>query len=87
MATGDPGIRGALVVGVFINSPADRAGIRAGDIITAIDGEAIQGIRDLLERVTLYRPGDKIAVMLARQSDRLTLDMQVIQRPQQITRN
>ncbi|MDJ0779633.1 MAG: trypsin-like peptidase domain-containing protein [Gammaproteobacteria bacterium] len=87
MATGDPGIRGALVVGVFVNSPADRAGIRAGDIITAIDGEAIQGIRDLLERVTLYRPGDKIAVMLARQSDRLTLEMQVIQRPQQITRN
>ncbi len=87
MATGDPGIRGALVVGVFVNSPADRAGIHAGDIITAIDGEAIQGIRDLLERVTLYRPGDKIAVMLARQSDRLTLEMQVIQRPQQITRN
>ncbi len=87
MATGDPGIRGALVVGVFINSPADRAGIRAGDIITAVDGEAILGIRDLLERITVYRPGDRIDVTLARGTGRITLKMQVIQRPQQISRN
>ena len=87
MATGDPGIQGALVVGVFINSPADRAGIRSGDIITAVDGEAIAGIRDLLERITVYRPGDRIDVMLARGSERLTMKMQVIQRPQQISRN
>ncbi len=87
MATGDPGIRGALVVGVFINSPADRAGIRTGDIITAVDGEAIMGIRDLLERVTLFRPGDEIDVTLWRGSRQMTLPMRVIQRPQQITRN
>ncbi len=87
MATGDPGIRGALVVGVFIDSPADRAGIRSGDIITAVDGEAILGIRDLLERITVYRPGDRIDVMLARGSQRMTLKMQVIQRPQQVSRN
>ena len=87
MATGDPGIRGALVVGVFINSPADRAGLRAGDIITAVDGEAVQDIRDVLERVTLYRPGDRIEVALARGTERMTLKMQVIQRPQQISRN
>jgi serine protease DegS len=37
MATGDPGIKGALIVGVFINSPADMAGIRAGDIVVAVN--------------------------------------------------
>jgi len=48
-ATGNPGIRGALIVGVFIDSPADMAGIRAGDIVVAVDDNPVHGIRDLLD--------------------------------------
>jgi Do/DeqQ family serine protease len=51
-ATGDPGIKGALIVGVFLNSPADMAGIRAGDIVVGIDGNPVSGIRDLLDQAT-----------------------------------
>jgi carboxyl-terminal processing protease len=35
--------RGLLVAGVFEDSPAQRAGIRAGDLITAVDGRSIAG--------------------------------------------
>ncbi len=82
LATGDPGIKGALIVGVFLNSPADMAGIRAGDIVVGIDGNPVSGIRDLLDQITRHKPGDQIQVTIYRGTQKLTLDMKVTQRPQ-----
>ena len=82
MATGNPGIKGALIVGVFINSPADMAGIRAGDIVVAVNGEPVLGIRDLLDQITLHKPGEEIQVTIYRGPQKLTLDMKIVQRPQ-----
>jgi Do/DeqQ family serine protease len=82
MATGDPRIKGALIVGVFINSPADMAGIRAGDIVVAVNDNPVLGIRDLLDQITLYRPDEQIRVTIYRGPEKMTLDMKVTQRPQ-----
>ena len=82
MATGDPGIKGALVVGVFINSPADTAGIRAGDIVVAINDNPVVGIRDLLDQITMHKPDEKIKVSIYRGPEQLELKMKVTQRPQ-----
>jgi len=81
LATGDPGIKGALIVGVFIDSPADMAGITAGDIVIAVDGNPVLGIRDLLDQVTLQRPGDQVQVTLYRGPQEMTLTLEVTQRP------
>jgi len=81
-ATGNPGLRGALIVGVFIGSPADKAGIRAGDIVVAVDGKPVHGIRDLLDQVTHKQPGEEISVELYRGTRDMTLKMKVSQRPQ-----
>ena len=82
MAAGDPRIKGALIVGVFINSPADMAGIRAGDIVVAVNDNPVLGIRDLLDQITLYKPDEQIRVTIYRGPEKLTLDMKVTQRPQ-----
>ena len=82
MATGDPGIKGALIVGVFINSPADMAGIRAGDIVIAINDNPVVGIRDLLDQITMHKPDEKIKVSIYRGPEQLELKMKVTQRPQ-----
>ncbi len=82
MATGDPGIKGALIVGVFINSPADMAGIRAGDIVVAVNDNPVVGIRDLLDQITRQKPDEKIKVSLYRGPEQLELMMKVTQRPQ-----
>ncbi len=79
--TGNPGLRGALIVGVFIDSPADMAGIRAGDIVVAVDGDPVHGIRDLLDQVTRKRPGEQVEVELYRGTELLELEMKVSQRP------
>jgi len=81
LATGDPGIKGALIVGVFIDGPADKAGIRAGDIVVDVDGEAGSGIRDLLDKVTRHNPGEWIQVTIYRGPDEMILDMKISQRP------
>jgi len=82
MDTGDPGIKGALIVGVFVNSPADMAGIRAGDIVVAVNEKPVSGIRDLLDQITLHRPGDRIEVTIYRGPQQLSVEMKVTQRPQ-----
>ncbi len=81
-ATGNPGIKGALIVGVFINSPADMAGIRAGDIVVAVNANPVLGIRDLLDQITLHKPGEQIQVTIYRGTQKMTLDMKITQRPQ-----
>jgi len=81
LATGDPGIKGALIVGVFIDSPADMAGIRAGDIVVAVDTKPVLGIRDLLDKITLHKPGEQVRVTIYRGPEKLNLTMKVTQRP------
>jgi serine protease DegS len=81
METGNPGIRGALIVGVFLDSPADQAGIRAGDIIVAINNDPVDSIRDLLEIITLHRPGELIEVTVYRGSEKMSFSMRATERP------
>ena len=66
---------------MFIDSPADMAGIRSGDIVTAVNSEPVNSIRDLLDQVTLRKPGEHIRITLYRGPELFTLDMQVSQRP------
>jgi len=82
LATGDPGIKGALIVGVFIDSPADMAGIRAGDVVVAVNDNPVLGIRNLLDQITLHKPGEQIQVTIYRGPEKLAVDMKITQRPQ-----
>jgi serine protease Do len=51
--------RGALVVSVEKGSPAERAGIESSDIITKVDGKAVDAQSDLPRFVAAIRPGTK----------------------------
>jgi membrane-associated protease RseP (regulator of RpoE activity) len=57
---------GALVTGVFANSPAEVAGIQTGDLITRVDGRRVSASRSLAEVIEGYRPGDLIELTLLR---------------------
>lgn len=50
--------RGALVLAVDAGSPAEKAGIEAGAVVAAIDGEKILSARQAAEKVTRYREGE-----------------------------
>jgi len=80
MATGDPNIEGALIVGVFIDGPADKAGIRVDDIVVAVNGEPIAGVRNLLEKITRHQPGDIIEVTVLRGPQQYSYSVRAIER-------
>lgn len=58
--------QGALVTGVEAGSPADKAGVEAGDIITRFDGKAIEKVADLPRLVGNTKPGSKSTVTVFR---------------------
>ena len=49
-----------MVAALADNSPAERAGMRLGDIITHIDGEPVDNGRQTMHRIDRLRPGDTI---------------------------
>lgn len=58
--------KGVLVGTVFKDDPADRAGIKTGDIIIAIAGKNIQDTHELLRIVAALKVGEKVPVKVLR---------------------
>jgi Do/DeqQ family serine protease len=59
-------VAGALVAQVVEGSAADHAGIRAGDVITTVNGQAVKSNSELRNTIGLLRVGDKLEVGLVR---------------------
>jgi Do/DeqQ family serine protease len=57
---------GALINGVVPQGPADKAGLKAGDIITAIDGVKIREGHDLLRTVLRHGVGERLGLEVRR---------------------
>ncbi len=57
---------GALVEQAPQGEPASQAGIRQGDIITAVDGREVENTGDLLSALRRYQPGDTVEITLVR---------------------
>jgi putative serine protease PepD len=57
---------GAKIGSVESGSPADSAGLKAGDVITAIGGKQISSADDLTASVNSYKPGDKATLTVDR---------------------
>jgi len=53
---------GAYVVEVIAGSPANRAGLTKGDVITAVDGETITSMEDLVDYLNSKKPGDNVSL-------------------------
>jgi len=72
----DTNIRyGALVQQVVEDGPADKAGIKDGDIIVAIDSKRVEDVDDLRMRVAQTRPGTKISVSVLRDGKARSLEV------------
>ncbi len=52
--------KGAIVVNVFDNSPAQKAGIKSGDVITAIEGQDVESKEDFDTILSKFKIGDAI---------------------------
>src|SRR5579875_2568914 len=74
---------GALVAEPQANSPAAQAGIKAGDVITQVDGNAVKDSRDLAKRIGSMAPGTKINLTLLHNGEEKNISLTLGQLPNQ----
>ncbi len=66
---------GAYIEMIVVNSGADKAGLRGGDIITQIDNEKISSFEDLSDVLSNYEVGDTIEIVIFRNGDYLKINI------------
>lgn len=64
---------GALIVTVLPGSPADAAGLKVGDVVTAVDGDKVDAKHTLAVRMVAYGPGDTLTLTVVRNGNTLQL--------------
>ena len=69
--------RGAVVAQVLPGTPAEGAGIQAGDVIVEMNGKQVVGSSDLRNKVGLLRVGDAVRLIIERDGEPLTIDLAV----------
>ncbi len=71
---------GALVSDVFKGDPADKAGLKVGDIITEINGKPIKDTHELLLTIAALQVGQTMIVKAIRDSQEMTFNVTVAER-------
>ena len=72
---------GLRITGVREGSPADRAGLEAGDVIVEFDGKAVADIYAYTYALREKKPGDAVKVVVERAGQRLTFNAVLGERP------
>ncbi|MDA1117102.1 MAG: Do family serine endopeptidase [Proteobacteria bacterium] len=76
-----PDARGAIIAGVLRGGPADKAGVKPGDVLTAINGAAVSDPSSMLNLVAALQPGSNARMQLRRQAQSLDVSVTVGRRP------
>jgi putative serine protease PepD len=84
-STADTSTAGALVQSVTSGGPADAAGLRSGDIVTALGTTTIKGTNDLVATIAAHRPGDRVTATVRRGSKTIKVTVTLGTQPTQPT--
>ena len=72
---------GAIIAGVVRGGPADKAGIKPGDILLTVDGKPVGDTTEMLNLIAQLPPGEKAKMTVLRKSREAALDVVVGKRP------
>ena len=73
-------VRGVRLTGVRPGSPAEAAGLRAGDIIISIGGKEVTDLYTYTDALYSHAPGDKVEVAVLRDKARLAVTVTLTRR-------
>ena len=73
--------RGLLISGVLEGGPADRAGVRPGDLLIAVDGKEASRAMRVLDLIAGHQPGDTLRLTLLRDGQPVEVEVDVAERP------
>ena len=72
---------GVVITAVYNNSPAHRAGLVPGDLLTHIDGKSVGNGRQAMNQIAATAPGSKVRLSVLRQGQALEMEVQLAERP------
>jgi S1-C subfamily serine protease len=72
---------GVLVYALAPEGPAAKAGIRPGDVLTAVDTEKVASVEELFAALRQHDPGERVAISYLRDGDTRTTQAQITDRP------
>jgi serine protease Do len=73
--------KGVLVTEIVSGAPADVAGIKAGDVITSIDGKDVASQDDLVQIIRSHKVGDSVSVVYWRGNSQNSTSVSLAQAP------
>ncbi len=76
--------RGALVEDVNPGSPAERAGLKRYDVISAVAGRAVVGTSELIRNIASREPGTMVTLQVTRDGRVQDVDVQLVERPRRV---
>ena len=79
---GLPDAKGAVVEGVVEGSPAERAGMRKGDVIVAVGDQPVVAPPDLTRRIAATAPGTRVELTLVRERKRVQVAVELGRLPE-----
>lgn len=72
---------GVRIAAVERNGPASKVGLRAGDIVIAVNGQPVDGARSLIRKIAQAPPGSLVHLTLRRQGKQIDVSVTVGRRP------
>ncbi|MET3131798.1 serine protease DegQ [Oxalobacteraceae bacterium GrIS 1.11] len=72
---------GAIIAGIVKNGPADRAGMKPGDILLTVEGKAVTDTTEMLNLIAQLVPGGRAKMTVLRKNREAKLDIMVGKRP------
>jgi len=72
---------GVLISGVLEGGPAARGGVKPGDVLTAVNGNKIKDVKQLLNQIAQIGPGNEASLRIFRKDKELELKIQTGKRP------
>ena len=76
-----PDTQGALIAGVMRGSPADKAGIKPGDVLIQVTGKLVKDAQVMLELIAALEPGKTASFGLKREGRDVTVEVTIGKRP------
>ncbi len=78
-----PDMTGAWVTNVVKGSPADKAGLQVGDLITAVNDDRVGATRSLADIIGKYKPNDEVTIHYIRGREERTVTVRLGEHPDQ----